>query len=215
MNKLLSRLLQAVYPEGITCNVCNRELTERDDRELEVCAYCLSNFKKCDEKPRTVGETEVFSLYEYESVRELVLRCKDNDKPYLAKTIARLLYAYYKETGMKADVVSFIPTGKKNIKKRGYDHMELIAAEFSKVSGLEVVQGVTRTREDVDQAVVESKSRYKNVRESFACRSLCYENKTVLLLDDVITTGATFSACIRAAQSSFPKKIIGLTLGRA
>lgn len=215
MGKIWKRFLDALYPEGITCNLCDEELTNKDDRKLGLCAACYRRLEKSRIEKQTINGCDVFSAYAYDSVRVLILGCKDNDRPYLAKTIARLLYDYYKDKNFSFDVVTYVPCGRKNIKRRGYDHMKYVAGEFCELTGLPFSGDLKRVKETSDQTQVEIEKRYENVQGGFLCEAGSMKGKRVLLLDDVITTGATLSACIQALKSGGSKKIVCLTLGKA
>ncbi len=210
MNKLLGKILSAVYPEGITCYVCGAELDPRDERDLSICPYCLGQFKECADR-----SSEVLSLYEYESVRDIVINYKDNAKSYLYAPIARLMVRYFAQNPLQIDVVCYVPDSKKNARRRGFDHMELIAKEFCRLTGLPLSKGLKRTSNDVEQPNVSAEERFNNVRNSFTFSGNDLMNKSVLLLDDLVTTGATLSACKRALGSSFPASITSLTFARA
>lgn len=214
MGKLWNRFLDVLYPRGITCDVCGGELTDGDDRFLSLCPYCYGHMEVDKSGPTSVAECDVYSLFKYESVRDLILRCKDGGCPYLATTIGRLLYRFYVEKGLSADAVCYIPCGKKAYSRRGYDHMELVAKEFSAQSGLPLLRALERVKETSDQTEVDASERYDNVRGSFVCKE-DLSGKNVLLLDDLITTGATLSAAIHAINDSSFCFVRGLTLGKA
>ena len=131
MYKIRNRILDVLYPRGITCDICGKELTDGDDRFLSLCPYCYGRMEVGRSGPSSVSKCDVYSLFKYESVRDIILRCKDGGRPYLATTIGRLMYRFYVEKGIIADAVCYIPCGKKSFSRRGYDHMKLIAKEFS------------------------------------------------------------------------------------
>ncbi len=214
MAEFWRKLLNALFPRGITCDGCGRELTDADDRYLSLCPSCVNSLVENKSKPISVLQSDVYSAYDYDSVRDLILRCKDENCPHLATTVARLLYRYYVEKGIVADAVCFIPCGKKAKNRRGYDHMEYVAKEFCAQSGLPLIRALARIKETSDQTELTAEERFENVRDSFVCRE-DLTGKTVLLLDDLVTTGATLSAAIRALKTRSQCAAIGLTLGKA
>ena len=215
MNSFWKRIADAFYPEGITCDLCDAELVDNDDRKLGLCASCYGQLKKVKTDKERIGGCDVLSLYEYDSVRDLILRSKDNDMPYLTKTIARLLARYYKSAGLSVDAVTYVPCSKKNLKRRGYDHMRYVAEEFCALTGLTLSDALRRVKETADQTQVDADKRYENVRGGFVCASESLQGTRVLLIDDLVTTGATLSACIAALRSAYPEQIVCLTLGRS
>ena len=209
MAEFWKKVLDALFPRGITCDGCGRELTDTDDRYLSLCPSCFSSLVVNKSAPISVEECDVYSAYEYDSVRDLILRCKDENCPYLATTIARLMYRFYAEKGIVADAVCFVPCGS----RCGYDHMEYVAKEFSAQSGLPLVYALSRVKETSDQTTLTAEERFDNVCDSFACQKKV--TGTVLLLDDLVTTGATLSAAIHALKDNAPCRVVCLTLGRA
>lgn len=212
MAKLWQAFLDALYPEGITCDLCGAELDEPSD--VGLCAGCKAALHKPDEERQTLATCDVFSVYCYDSVREMILGGKDNGKPYLTKTMAKLLANYYKDKNIPVDVVTYVPCGKSNFIRRGYDHMEYVAEEFCHLTGLPLSGGLQRVKETTDQTKVEGEMRYENVRGVFKFEG-DLSGKRVLLLDDLVTSGATLTACIQALKTGGPKKIVCLTLGKA
>lgn len=214
MDKIRNRILDVLYPRGITCDICGKELTDGDDRFLSLCPYCYGRMEVGRSGPSSVSKCDVYSLFKYESVRDIILRCKDGGRPYLATTIGRLMYRFYVEKGIIADAVCYIPCGKKSFSRRGYDHMKLIAKEFSAQSGLLLVHALERIKEASDQTEVDASQRYDNVRGSFVCKE-DLSGRNVLLLDDLITTGATLSSAIQAIMNRCSCSVCCLTLGKA
>ena len=212
MGKLWKAFLDALYPEGITCDLCGAEL---DDGGMGLCPGCKATLHKPKEEKQVLTGHEVFSVYSYDSVREMILGSKDNGKPYLTKTMAKLLAEYYKGKNFPVDVVTYVPCGKKNFKRRGYDHMEYVAEEFCRLARLPLSKGLKRIKETSDQTQVGAEKRYENVRGVFQCVTDDLSNKRVLLLDDLVTSGATLSACMQALLAVSVQNIICLTLGKA
>lgn len=215
MSSFLKRFWEVLYPEGVTCDLCDAEMGDKDEKTLGLCASCFGQLKVLADDKRRINGFDVYSLYAYDSVRDLVLRSKDNDMPYLTKTIARLLARYYKTSGIVADVVCYVPCSKKNLIRREYDHMKYVAEEFCARTGLPMENALKRVKESADQTQVDAGQRYENVRGGFVCYSEDLKGKRVLLLDDLVTTGATLTACKRALDVSGCQETIALTLGRA
>ncbi|MBO4539560.1 MAG: ComF family protein [Clostridia bacterium] len=214
MAEFWRKILDALFPRGITCDGCGRELTDADDRSLSLCKTCSSVLVNNVLKPISVLQCDVYSAFEYDSVRDLILRCKDESCPYLAATIAGLTYRFFVEKNISADVVCYVPCGKKARERRGYDHMEHIAEEFSARSGLPIVHALERVKETSDQTVLTAEERFENVRDCFVGK-IDLTGKTILLLDDLVTTGATLSAAIHALKTRSQCKVVCLTLGKA
>lgn len=203
--------LDFVYPEGLTCNVCGRELND-GEREESVCGYCRSKFVEA-ENPGKYGKIKVYSAFEYDGgIRRMILNYKDFNMPYLTKYIARYLFNLYGKNGLSADCVAFVPTSDVAKARRGYDGMKYVAEEFSRLSGLPVNYNLFR-RGGKDQTRVDIRARAENVRDQYL--SSGGFSGRVVLLDDVVTTGATLNECASVVLSHGAKEVVGVTLAKA
>jgi ComF family protein len=113
------------------------------------------------------------------------------------------------------DILLPIPLSKKRYWQRGYNQSEMLARGMSEVTGLPVItKAVRRTNFRQSQTSLTRKERQENVEGTFVLRHPeLLENKHVLLIDDICTTGATLLACSEAIRSVKGIHISILTLG--
>jgi ComF family protein len=91
-----------------------------------------------------------------------------------------------------------VPIFPKRKKKRKYNHMELVALEFSKLSGFEVnFELIKRIKDTKPQYNLNKAQRMLNLSKAFQVNPEKYNNKKILLIDDICTTGSTFEEMIR------------------
>jgi ComF family protein len=111
------------------------------------------------------------------------------------------------------DVIVPVPLHPSRLRERGYNQSTLLACELSHCTGLRVVEGVllriTPTRPQVG---LDAAERAENVRDAFCCRDQSLRDLQVLLVDDVLTTGATMRACGQALLQGNAGAVWGLTL---
>lgn len=102
------------------------------------------------------------------------------------------------------DYIVPLPLHYKRVKQRGYNQSELIATEVSQQLGVPLnTTNVYRTRNNESQTQKSLTERIENVKDLFALYdSTLFADKTVLLIDDVLTTGSTIIACCKALQNS-------------
>lgn len=133
-----------------------------------------------------------------------------------AKFLAQMLYFHVNINYQNIDIISFVPIHPQKRKKRGYNQAQLIAQELSLWSKKPCLDLLIKRKNTKAQAQISSKStRLKRLAGSFVASSL-YENqllnKRILLIDDVITTGATINSISQVLKDKQAKSINVLTL---
>jgi ComF family protein len=217
--RLLSGLVDIVYPK--ICLSCKVKLKDSLGNEL-VCGECWGKIKRntppfctscgrhleknmlsknicanCNRK--TLYFDRAFSPCIYDGVvKELVHKFKYGTKDYLGKTLSRLMIEFIKEYNLPMeyiDLVVPVPLHAQRMREREFNQAhvlaEYIAREFDKKL---YSAAITRNRPTRTQTDLEPAERFLNVRGSF--RVNCPEEikgKNVLIVDDVLTTGATCS----------------------
>lgn len=212
MRTAIKKLLDLIYPEDFTCNACGRELKD-DERELCLCTPCVDSLIPIRGNPVCFDTTAVFSVFRYAGVvRKYVLDNKDFGKPHLSRYIAAFLYKLFKKYDLKCDLICYVPSSPKSRKRRGYDPMRLIAEEFSKLTDIPVNHNLFRI-EGVDLTMVDASERRECIKNKFLSRGgFCGD---VILIDDVVTSGATISECANIILSHGAKSVIALTFAQA
>lgn len=134
----------------------------------------------------------------------------------LAPVLGKILADYLNESRMPADVVVSVPLHQSRRKERGYDQAELLAESLTKHTGLPLGRGwLVRQRPTLPQVrTASAMERWSNVRAAFAPGPRVERSRTVLLVDDVCTTGATLEACAMALQEAGVGHVWGLTVAR-
>jgi ComF family protein len=217
------RALDLLYPPR--CAVCGTN-------GAFVCESCLGGLpraagSRCDVcwSPKTVCDcsylsfafTRLRSAWRYEGeVRHLVRAFKFGGQSALAPSLASALVATCSAHGLTADVIVAVPLTGIGRRRRGYNQAALLTHGLSKVTGVPSVDALGRTRSIKDQARSGSaEERRRNVAGSFVVRKPeAVAGKTVLLVDDVATTGATLDACARVLLQAGAASVSALTLAR-
>lgn len=114
------------------------------------------------------------------------------------------------------DVITAIPLSRQRIAERGYNQSYLLARPVAFTHGIPFIpRAVKRHRNTASQVGLNAAERKKNVDGAFSANPKFVNGKTVLLVDDVATTGATLSACTQALLSAGAENVYALTLARA
>lgn len=156
-------------------------------------------------------------LYE-EVAREIVQGLKYHDRTELARLVGRMTARAGRELTAEADVIVPLPLHRRRLWTRKFNQAALIAQEVGRLSGVAVdVAALTRIRATRPQVGLSERERAENVRGAFrvaAAHRAAIEGRRVVLVDDVLTTGATVSAATRALKRAGAARVDVLTFAR-
>lgn len=214
MKHYFSDLFSLVFPK--LCLVCKTQLL---DCEEHICLSCqhqlpLTQFHAIKENPLEQlfwGKVEIeaaTALYYYQkksSLQQLLHHLKYKNKQALGKKLGRMLGEELKDTSFaeKIDCVIAVPLHRKRKRKRGYNQSELLAKGAA--DALELSYNFTSLRRTIANPTQTTKgtyARWENVAGIFEVVDKDQlKNKHVLLIDDVVTTGATLESCALSLQN--------------
>ena len=149
-------------------------------------------------------------------IRQAIYQLKYKNLRALIVPLAQLLYDYFLTNPLSGEVLVPVPLHQKRLRERGYNQSYLLAQELGKQINLPVVDGcLIRLRHGQPQARTSTlEERRSNVAEAFTCRDQRLRGKSVLLIDDVSTSGATLDACAVALKAAGATSVWGLVLAR-
>ncbi len=161
----------------------------------------------------------VFSPFEYEGITRLCIkRSKYNSKQFAALKILALYGAKYAQNlGIKyaGYTVVPIPMNKHKLKLRGFNQAGLIANALAKTFNLPIDNKILfRVKETSSQYTHDREERYENMKEAFKVDPLQCQNKAILLVDDICTSGATLLSAAEALYRAGVNKVVAFTLTR-
>jgi ComF family protein len=225
LNRLLLDLL--FPPRCVGCQeegpfLCSTCLSQATPLTPPFCVLCgeptsaLSVLcRNCRETPLCIDG--IRSAFYYQGViREAIHKLKYQYLKAVAPPLARLLADYLSRTPLPADVLVPVPLHPRRLRERGYNQAALLAKELGRLTGLPVAEGaLRRARSTQAQARAPGREqRRSNVAGAFICRPEAVEEKRVLLVDDVCTTGFTLEACAVALKDAGAATVWGLTVAR-
>ena len=148
-------------------------------------------------------------------LRQAIHRFKYGGLRALSPVLGEMLYDCWDAGPWPVEAIVPVPLHPQRQRERGYNQSALLARELARHTGLAVVEGtllrITPTPPQVGLKAIE---RAENVRDAFRCRNDSLAGKHVLLVDDVLTTGATLRACAGALLQGKARAVWGLTLAR-
>jgi ComF family protein len=201
------------------CQSCQAELPRARPPRCPICWQPQRQAAPCgrcrEERPAFEGAR---SLYLYEgAAREAVRALKYNYLSALAEPMAQLMAHYVEEEeAIEADLLVPVPLYGRRQRLRGYNQSALLARELSRLGGLPLAErGLARCRNTPPQArSAGAEARRGNVADAFKADRRWVEGKRILLIDDVMTTGATLDACARALRQAGAASVWALTFAR-
>lgn len=220
MKRLFSRVRNLLYPQR--CMLCRCFLSKD---ETDICRRCLLDapiypFGRLT--PDKQGKNNIHFLdsftavWYYEGdVRRSILRYKFRRGIFLAPKYARMLAEKLSQQGMvQPDVLTWVPVSRMRRFQRGYDQCELLAKHLGKMLGIPAVSTLQKVRNTPPQSGLDSAAMRKaNILGAFALKENAnIAGKTVLLVDDIFTTGATMNECARVLLTSGAAQVHGATV---
>ncbi len=210
MNRFLNiayDFLSLIYPQ--VCAACGNNLYIE---EKSVCTRCLYRIPKTNYHLDVNNEiarlfwgrvnleavTAYFFYYKGSKYQKIIHRCKYAGQKYIGYDLGKLFAADLMHSRFSAiDVIHPVPLHYRKLRQRGYNQSEYIAKGMSEVFGKPLItDAVYREKAARTQTKKGRYERWKNVEDVFRINnSKKLENKHVLLVDDVVTTGSTMEAC--------------------
>jgi len=200
-------------PPEKKCALCGQPLAGMSAAEGEplVC-------RACQGKTYAFDRARSFGIYDGPLVRAILLLKWERIEPLGSWFAQRLAELAAREAELLAgDVVVPVPLHRDRERERGFNQAGLISKPLARKLGLpHKAVLLMRTKPRPNKQLLSFEERWESVRGAFATRpGSQVDNKRVLLVDDVMTTGATLDACARALLESGAKSVIGLTVARA
>lgn len=236
--KLITGFKDLLYPK--TCLICKQDLTSPCVDEL-VCMKCWADIKKntppfCRRCGRSLEKRSLaksicasclknpmhfdraFAPCVYEGpIKDLIHEFKYNNKDYLASTLSALMVDFIRAYEIPLsflDLIIPVPLHPARLREREFNQAELLARGVASVYNKMVsTDNLIRQRHTRTQAELQSSDRLINVKDSFAVRiPQMVKGKNILLVDDVLTTGATSSEASFALKNAGAYIVFVLTL---
>jgi competence protein ComFC len=150
------------------------------------------------------------------TIKELVLGLKSHGQLY-AFPLARLMLAAAGNDPayIAAEAIYFVPSERAKVRQRGHNPAEVLACAVSRLLGRPVNHGLEKVRATKEQDRLPAALRWSNVSGAFSCRPGLDVRGSVLLIDDVFTTGTTARACAEALLDAGADDIHALVAARA
>ena len=214
--KVVDWLLDLIYPPR--CAFCRRLL---DRREKGVCRFCRPKlpYVPADSQVQRFRNVDkcLSPLYYHGSVKDSLHRYKFGGATAYADIYSEFIVKCIDENQISCDSITWVPLSRRRLRKRGYDQAELLAKLIAKHLGQRPVRLLKKLRDTPPQSQTGSaEKRRANIAGAYAClRPERVQGKRILLVDDIVTTGATLSEAAKVLKKAGAKEVICATLARS
>jgi ComF family protein len=215
--ELKNFLLDLFFPKF--CFGCKKE-------GIFLCQDCLSTidiFKKHKKfKNQFLDDLFIATPYKNFIVKKLILAFKY--EPFvkeIAKDLAQIIKIHFQLLDKKPNFSDFVlipvPLSEERLKWRGFNQAEEVAKEISKFFKIPLIRNsVMRLRETLPQVELSEEERKRNLKGVFFVKNRGeIEDKKILVLDDVFTTGSTLTELAKVLKENGAKKVIGIVVAVA
>ncbi len=201
-----------ILPWHESCEACARDLSVI---RPPLCPYCGQHKKNCGCLKRRSPFDKVAAPFYYETAaRGGILRLKRYDDPdaiaYFADCMRAVVCREY--GGEPIDGLVYVPMTRRAQRRREYNQGKLLADALGKRLSLPVYTALAKIYETPPQKALDLHARSGNVLGVFDVLDPAVRGKTLLLVDDVMTTGATLSECAKMLKIYGAKRILAVTV---
>ena len=214
--KVMNWLLDLIYPPR--CVFCRRLLS---GQEKGVCRFCRPKlpYVPADGQVQHFRNVDkcLSPLYYHGSVKDSLHRYKFGGATAYADIYSEFIVKCIDENQISCDSITWVPLSRRRLRKRGYDQAELLAKLIAKHLGQRPVRLLKKLRDTPPQSQTGSaEKRRANIAGAYAClRPALVQGKRILLVDDIVTTGATLSEAAKMLKKAGAKEVICATLARS
>lgn len=203
-----------LFPNRNICLICRED---SDYVEKYICSHCRDNLEVLNKSFLTYSpyiEDAYYSLFYNRFIREVIKDYKYNGKNYLYKALGEIMIDTLNGLDINIDRVSYIPMHKRKEAVRGYNQARLLAKYISSKLQIPLIDdNLIKHKITKEQSHSNKLERSTNLKDSFRIKdSTQIKNTHILLIDDIITTGATMEEAGKILKENGANKIIGLAL---
>lgn len=209
------------------CPTCLREWAERMQERCPTCAKTYPHCSCMTQPLRDAGCTDMVKLTCYRTGRydvtaHMLLRCKDvNDRALFDFLAADLTLPAFRamqavDADVRRTVVTCVPRSRRATRKIGHDHAKKLAEALGARLEIPCRDLIYRRAQGTEQKELSADERLENAAHSFALRRKAdVWGKTVLLVDDICTTGATLAHCTKLLLEGGAERVIGVCVAQS
>lgn len=238
MKSYIDSFLELIYTEKNTCFIC--ECYDETIGEKYICSYCQKSIKRisppvCSKCSKPIDYSSSVKLcqeccdsnrhfevskspYVYEGlIKNAIYNYKYYNKPYFYKLFGNCLINYMKDNNYTDfNFILSVPLHPSKMRTRGYNQAELVAMHISKNLSIPYIDALKRTKKTLKQSEQSKEERKINLKGAFVIKNSPRKiiNSSVLLVDDIYTTGSTVEECSKVLLNYGVSKVSIITIAR-
>ncbi|MDK1028247.1 MAG: ComF family protein [Anaerolineae bacterium] len=200
------------------CVDCQEKIQELSKPVCDICGlpqFYAGTCVKCLHKPPAFKMLRSWASFAH-PIQKALHRLKYRRDIGLGEAISRHMTGFLMKLAWPVEILIPVPLGKRRLKERGYNQVGMIAKPLAMQVELDYKpHSLIRCRDTRTQVGLTAIQRHNNVKGAFKAFTKNIENRTVLLVDDVATTGATLSSAAEALKSYGAREVYAVTIARA
>lgn len=234
LKEQFNKILDFLFVNDCKCIVCGKEIVKNS--KYSMCKQCLDSLpyitkccNKCGEsiksgticlncKQNLPKINRNFSIFKYEPpISTLITNLKFKNQKYLAKYLSNFLVDKFLEMEIEVDYIIPVPISEKRFKVRKFNQTELLCSTFEKELNIKIENNlVARVKDTPNQTSLNRRERLINLKDCFkVLNKQKVKGKTILIVDDVYTTGATINEIATVLFNAKAKAVYGLTVAHS
>lgn len=213
----LNTIINIVFPQ--VCGVCGKIEPKGLCNKCKIKLEGLAENEILHENLGQMNFKELIYIFKYEGlIRKLIIDYKFHEKSYIYETFVKFVLKNKKifEKLQSYDTIISVPISKKRMKERGYNQSLLIAKKLSREVNIPLQANcLFKTKNIIEQSKLNREQRKENIQNVYELKNgIILNNKRILLIDDIYTTGSTVNECAKILQQAKPEKIDVLVVAK-
>lgn len=191
--ELFKTLLNFIYPEENICFICDEYY---EGIENHLCSECRNKLPFINHPV----EKDVICPLRYEGiVRDIIFKYKYSKNPHLYKMFGNLMLEAFQSTDINPVIIVPIPLTRRKKAHRGFNQAELLGRFLSKHTNIPIdTKNLVKIKKTKSQSGLTKRGRKENIKGAFGIKNRdIFIGKTVLIVDDIFTSGATYNEASR------------------
>ncbi|MBP2630549.1 MAG: phosphoribosyltransferase [Firmicutes bacterium] len=213
IRQMYQAILDIVFPPK--CPICHNYIDERGAWcTLCLCQVVAKHYAPLDIKNMKFLDRCIVLGHYKAGMKQIIHAVKYYKKLYYIASLVWLLnHKVSLESLQEIDIVVPVPLHKDRLEERGFNQTEKIFKPWAAQQGTEWQSILRRKKATLKQHNLTIAQRKQNIKDAFCITKQCdIQGKTILLVDDIFTTGATMNECAKVLKSAGANRVIGLAL---